>query len=109
MEEQNAHYADMFAAMGKDARLRILRLLVEAHPEGMNVGEIGGELGIPGSKLSHDLDQLENQGLVGVRREAQFLRYTANMERFHEFLRFLYTECRTRNLAVKPASIVKNC
>ena len=33
-----ARYADMFAAMGTEARLRIVRLLLAAHPEGMVVG-----------------------------------------------------------------------
>jgi len=39
-------YADMLAAMGTEPRLRIVRLLLSAHPEGMVVGEIGTELDI---------------------------------------------------------------
>jgi DNA-binding transcriptional ArsR family regulator len=109
MEEKIARYADMFAAMGTEARLRILRLLLAAHPDGMNVGEIGAELGIPGSTLSHHLEKLKNEGLVQVKREAQFLRYTANTGTLQELLGFLYAECCTRNQAVKPESFVAIC
>lgn len=109
MEERIARYADMFAAMGTEARLRILRLLLAAHPDGMNVGEIGGELGIPGSTLSHHLEKLKNEGLVQVKREAQFLRYSANTGTLQELLGFLYAECCTRNQAVKPESFVSIC
>jgi len=33
-------YADMFSAMGTEARLRIMQLLLEAHPDGLVVSEI---------------------------------------------------------------------
>jgi hypothetical protein len=42
--EDVARYADMFAAMGTESRLRIMQLLLSAHPEGMVVGEIQAEL-----------------------------------------------------------------
>jgi len=104
-----ARYADMFSAMGTEARLRIMQLLLSAHPEGLVVGEIQEELGIPNSTLSHHLDKLRNEGLVGVRREATFLRYTANTEALREILQFLYAECCTRNRAVQPREIVQLC
>jgi DNA-binding transcriptional ArsR family regulator len=99
-------YADMLAAMGTEARLRILRLLLSAHPEGMVVGEIGEELEIPNSTLSHHLDKLKNEDLVGVQREGTFLRYTANTAALEEILSFLYAECCTRNKVIEPAKIV---
>lgn len=104
-----ARYADMFSAMGTEARLRIMQLLLSAHPEGLVVGEIQEELGIPNSTLSHHLDKLRNEGLVEVRREATFLRYTANTEALREILQFLYAECCTRNRALKPREIVQLC
>ncbi len=105
-EEQITRYADMFSAIGTEPRLRILRLLLSAHPEGMNVGEIGTELGIPGSTLSHHLEKLKNEDLVSVKRESQFLRYMANTEALQELLGFLYAECCTRNRAIAPETIV---
>jgi len=103
--EQISRYADMFAAMGMDARLRIMRLLLSAHPEGMIVGDIGAELGIPNSTLSHHLEKLRNQNLVRVRRHGPFLWHTADTESLREILAFLYAECCTRNKAVKPGCI----
>jgi ArsR family transcriptional regulator len=107
--EQIARYADMFSAMGTEARLRIMQLLLSAHPEGMVVGEIQEELDIPNSTLSHHLDKLRNEGLVQVRRESTFLRYTANTEALQEILQFLYSECCTRNKALKPQDIIQLC
>ncbi|HXZ32900.1 MAG TPA: metalloregulator ArsR/SmtB family transcription factor [Terriglobales bacterium] len=97
----------MFSAMGTEPRLRIMQLLLSAHPEGLVVGEIQGELGIPNSTLSHHLDKLKNEDLVCVRRESTFLRYTANTEALRELLQFLYAECCTRNRAFKPQEIVQ--
>ncbi len=107
--EQVAKYADMFSAMGTEARLRIMQLLLSAHPEGLVVGEIQEELDIPNSTLSHHLDKLKNEGLVQVRRESTFLRYTANTDALQELLQFLYAECCTRNKALKPQDIVQIC
>ena len=103
--DQTARYADMLAALGTEPRLRIMRLLLAAHPEGMFVGEIGGELGIPNSTLSHHLEKLKNEGLAEVRREGTFLRYMASTASLEELLGFLYAECCTRNKAVKPQKI----
>ena len=105
--EQVAKFADMFSAMGTEARLRIMQLLLSAHPDGMVVGELQEELEIPNSTLSHHLDKLRNEGLVQVRRESTFLRYTANTEALQEVLRFLYAECCTRNKAVEPRNVLR--
>jgi ArsR family transcriptional regulator len=104
-----AKYADMFSAMGTEPRLRIMQLLLTAHPEGLVVNEIQGELEIPNSTLSHHLDKLRNEGLVEVQREGTFLRYTANTVALQELLQFLYAECCTRNQALKPQDIIQIC
>src|SRR5579863_4533339 len=105
-EDQVTRFADMFSAMGTDSRLRIMRLLLSAHPAGMVVGEIGDELGIPASTLSHHLDKLKNEDLVKVKREGTYLWYSANTEVLQELLGFLYAECCTRNKAIEPQKIV---
>ena len=99
-------FADMLAAMGTEPRLRIMRLLLSAHPEGMVVGDIAEELAIPSSTLSHHLDKLKGEGLVSVRREGTFLRYAADSDALRELLAFLYAECCTRNKAVEPQQIL---
>jgi ArsR family transcriptional regulator len=104
--ELTARYADMLSAMGTEPRLRIVRLLLSAHPDGMVVGEIGNELDIPSSTLSHHLEKLKNEDLVRVRREGTYLWYSANAEALQELLGFLYAECCTRNKAVAPEKIL---
>jgi len=104
--DQVMRYADMFAAMGAEPRLRIMQLLLTAHPLGLVAGDIQEELGIPASTLSHHLDKLKNEELVNVRREGTFLWYTANTGALQELLNFLYAECCARNKAVQPADLV---
>lgn len=99
----------MFAAVGTEPRLRIIRLLLSAHPDGLVVGDIQAELGIPNSTLSHHLDKLKNEELVTVHREGTFLRYLANTESLRELLGFLYAECCTRSRAIKPENIIHTC
>jgi len=107
--EDVARYADMFAALGTEPRLRIVRLLLSAHPDGMTVGEIQSELDIPNSTLSHHLEKLKNEGLAIVQREGTFLRYLAHTEGLRELLSFLYAECCTRNKAIRPEQVVQLC
>jgi ArsR family transcriptional regulator, arsenate/arsenite/antimonite-responsive transcriptional repressor len=104
--EDVARYADMFAAMGTESRLRIMQLLLQAHPEGLVVGEIQTELEISGSTLSHHLDKLKNENLIEVSREGTFLRYRASITALKDLLGFLYAECCTRNRAIKPKHIL---
>ncbi len=105
-QEEIVRYADMFAAMGSEPRLHIMRLLLSAHPDGMVVGDIAGELASAPSTLSHHLDKLRNEDLVLVRREGTFLRYSANTAALEQLLGFLYAECCTRNKAIEPQKIV---
>lgn len=100
-------YADMLSAMGAEPRLRIMHLLLSAHPDGLVVAEIQEKLAIPNSTLSHHLEKLKNEDLVRVQRESTFLRYSANTESLQELLSFLYSECCGRNQAVNPESIVQ--
>jgi DNA-binding transcriptional ArsR family regulator len=107
--EDIARYADMLSAMGTEPRLRIMQLLLSAHPEGLVAGDIQSELGIPGSTLSHHLEKLKHEGLLNMRREGTFLWYSANTAALEEILGFLYAECCTRNKAIKPEAIVRLC
>lgn len=108
-EDEVTRYADMFSAMGTGPRLRIMRVLLSAHPEGMVVGDIGAELGIPASTLSHHLEKLKNEGLVRVRRDGTYLWYSASTEALQELLGFLYAECCTRNKAIEPRALLNIC
>jgi DNA-binding transcriptional ArsR family regulator len=107
--ERTTRYADIFAAMGSEPRLRILRLLLSAHPDGMIVNEIQSELEITGSTLSHHLEKLRNEDLLTMTRESTCLRYRANAEVLQEVLTFLFAECCRRSSCVPADQIVKVC
>ena len=104
-----AKYADMFAALGAEPRLRILRLLLAAHPQGLVVGDIQAETAIAGSTLSHHLEKLKIDDLVTTEREKTFIRYRANTEALQDLLGFLYAECCTRNKAIEPKKVIALC
>lgn len=99
-------FAPKFAALGHEARVAVVRLLLTAHPRGLVVGELQQELGIPPSTLSHHLDALQREGLVSATREGKYLRYRADAEGLRDLLSFLYAECCTRSRLV-PVSALK--
>jgi DNA-binding transcriptional ArsR family regulator len=104
--EHTARYARMLAAMGTEPRLRIVRLLLSAHPDGLVVGEIAQELGMANSTLSHHLEKLRHEGLVIVEREGTYLRCCVDAQGLQDLLAFLYAECCTRSKAVAPNKIL---
>lgn len=107
--EQISRYADMFAAMGTESRLRIMQLLLSTHPDGMVVGEIQAELGLSGPNLSHHLDKLKGVDLVLVERQGTYLRCRANADVLRQLLAFLYSECCTRSKVISPKKILNLC
>jgi DNA-binding transcriptional ArsR family regulator len=99
-DDEVTRFADMLAAMGAEPRLRVVRLLLEAHPKGLIAGDLSTELDISPSTLSHHLDRLKRENVVLVRREGTFLWYTANTDILEKLLRFLFAECCTRSTAI---------
>jgi ArsR family transcriptional regulator, arsenate/arsenite/antimonite-responsive transcriptional repressor len=104
-DEDIERYAEMFSTIGTAPRLRIMRLLLSAHPEGLVVGDIQAETRIASSTLSHHLDKLRNQDLVAVRRKGTFLWYSVRTDSLQELLSFLYAECCTRNRLIEPDAL----
>jgi ArsR family transcriptional regulator, arsenate/arsenite/antimonite-responsive transcriptional repressor / arsenate reductase (thioredoxin) len=91
--EETTRYADIFAALGSEPRLEIMRLLFAAHPGGLTVGDLQTQVSIPNSTLSHHLEKLRVEGLVSAKREKQFLWYSARPETVEALLFFLYNGC----------------
>ena len=105
----STRYADMFAALGSEQRLEIVRRLLAAHPDGLVAGNIQQELGMAASTLSHHLERLKNEHLLEVTREGVYLRYRVRTEALRELLGFLYAECCTRNQCVRPEDVTACC
>jgi DNA-binding transcriptional ArsR family regulator len=85
--------APVFAQLGNETRLAIVRLLVRAADTGLTVGEIQRSLAIPGSTLSHHLQQLRAAGLMAQRREGSTLRCQVDIALLQSVSAFLVTEC----------------
>ncbi len=98
-------YANMLSAIGTEPRLRIMRLLLSAHPDGMIVTDIQAKLGITGSTLSHHLGKLKNADLARVQREHTCLCYSANTNSLQELLQFLDVECCAKSRAVSAQKV----
>jgi len=102
-------FAGILAALGTEARLRIVYHLLRAHPEGMVAGEIQTQLGMQPSAVSHHLEKLKIEDLVRVKREGTFLRYTANPEALQELLSFLFSQCCADTKVVCAESVFQIC
>jgi len=100
-----ARFADVFAALGSESRLEVMRLLLAAHPQGLTVGEIQSQLNIPNSTLSHHLEKLRHEGLVVARRDKQWLWYSASVQTLEDLLAFLYNGCSTRARVKEPVQV----
>jgi len=92
------------AALAQESRLSLYRLLVRRGPEGYAAGEIAARLGIPGPTLSFHLKALAHAGLVDVRREGRYIRYSPNIERMNALLGFLGENCCSLASACAPDS-----
>jgi DNA-binding transcriptional ArsR family regulator len=91
MEMQNA--VSSLAALAQETRLSVFRLLVQAGPTGMAVGEIGEALGTAPATLSFHLKELTHAGLISPRHDGRFIFYSANFARMTELLQFLTENC----------------
>ncbi len=80
-------------ALGNETRLSIYRLLVKAGPDGMAVGALQRELGIPASTLTHHLSRLIWVELIHQRRQGRRLICSTDFEGMESMLAFLAREC----------------
>jgi DNA-binding transcriptional ArsR family regulator len=81
------------SALAQESRLAVFRLLVKRGPEGFTPGVMAQKLDIAAPTLSFHLKELQNAGLVTVRREGRFLFYSTRFDRMKGLVGFLTDEC----------------
>jgi ArsR family transcriptional regulator len=91
MEERQALTA--FAALSQETRLRILRLLVAAGPDGLAAGLIAEQAGVSASNISFHVKELERAGLIASRRESRSILYTVDFNALNGLVQFLLKDC----------------
>ena len=87
------HHAEQLAALGHVARLSILRVVVQAGPEGVTTTELQEQLDIPWTTLNHHLDRVVEAGLVAARKEGKAVFHTANYQALRALTDFLWEDC----------------
>ena len=79
--------------LGQPTRLFIFKHLVKAGEQGLPVGELQKQLGIPGSTLSHHISALVSVGLVKQNRESRTLMCVSQYAMLEAIIEFLREEC----------------
>src|SRR5438128_2574485 len=99
-----------FGALSQETRLRIVRLLVQAGPDGVAAGAVGDAVGVSASNVSFHLKDLERAGLIRARREARSIVYSADYDALAGLLEFLMQDCcGGRPEICSPALAIDRC
>lgn len=91
MDEPQALAA--FAALAQEHRLRLVRALVIAGPDGLASGALAEAVGVSAATVSHHLKELSHAGLVGSRREGRSIIYSAAYPALSSLIAFLLKDC----------------
>ena len=82
-----------FSAMGSEARLQVLRVLVRAGNTGLNVGEIQERTGIAPSTLAHHLKFLVGAGVLVQEKQGRTIFNRADFDHLKQLADFILDEC----------------
>lgn len=99
MNESDALSA--FAALSNESRLRVVKFLVEAGPDGLSAGDIAAKLGATPSRASFHLATLSEAGLVRSQKESRSVRYTVRFDAMGGLVRYLLEDCCGGNATVR--------
>ncbi len=84
---------ESLAALAQESRLAVFRMLVKRGPEGYTPTQIGEKLSVASPTLSFHLKELQQAGLLDVRRDGRFLYYRANFSHMNQLIEFLTENC----------------
>lgn len=85
--------AALFGVLSNSDRLRVIRLLVEAGPAGMNAGDIAKTIAATPSRASFHLAALSDAGFVVRERQSRSLNYRVNFTTLGALITFLMEDC----------------
>ena len=85
--------AKRLAGLGHENRLELFRLLVQAGPGGMTIGELQSVLERPASTLAFHLRELVAADLVTQEKEGRMVRCRADYQALNEVLQFVKQNC----------------
>ena len=92
MDDQNA--SQIFAALGHEARVRVLRTLVQAGCCGLTIGALRSALDdMPPSTFAHHLKALVGVGLVKQEKQGREILSTADYDTIRHLTVFLMEDC----------------
>ena len=107
MDERQALSA--FGALSQETRLRILRMLVVAGPDGIAAGTIADGAEVSASNVSFHLKELERAGLVAARRDSRSIIYSAEFDALSGLIRFLMEDCCSGRPEICEPAIAAPC
>lgn len=99
---------DALALMGSLAhatRLRILKALVVAGPEGLTAGRISDAVGATPSRASFHLTKLAETGVITATRQAREIHYRMEFARMGALMRYLMEDCCQNNAMVRQCCL----
>lgn len=82
-----------FGALSNETRLRVVKLLVAAGPEGSSAGDIAVQIGASPSRASFHLSALSETGMVTSERQARSVRYFVDFQALGSLANFLLEDC----------------
>jgi DNA-binding transcriptional ArsR family regulator len=86
-------HAEQLSALGHPIRLKVLRFVVKAGPEGAAAGEIQNHVQLPASTLSHHLKRLVEAGVMSTRCVGTFHHYAADYAQLRALTDYLWDDC----------------
>tara|TARA_R110002049_G_scaffold10127_9_gene50623 strand:- start:1586 stop:1912 length:327 start_codon:yes stop_codon:yes gene_type:complete len=89
-----------FAVLSNATRLRMLKSLVQAGPEGLSAGAVAGQVGAAPSRASFHLSAMTDAGLITATRHARQMVYAVDFAQIGQVMRYLMTDCCQNNATV---------
>lgn len=91
---------DALSALSQATRMRMLRFLVKAGPDGAAAGEVGHAVGASSSRASFHLSALTQAGLLRTHRQSRKIIYAVDFDRLGALMGYLLHECCGGNATV---------